>query len=193
MSSQTSGSAPPRLGRQPSALQGPAADRSQYLDTVGVREFEVEQYDVGDRLVSELTKAISKLEVGEGTEIAEAGFVEAAMRVLARQGYAHTSLMDIANEVGMSKGAAGFFNGAVAEWAKDAAGSDAALLAEATQAREKAAAAMTDFNAWLEKDLASRSNGAYAIGDFPDATSFGSDAVNAFSSVIAASFLPSRA
>ena len=66
--------------------------------------------------------------------------------------------------VGMSKGAAGFFNASVADWAKEAAGSDTALLAEATQAREKAAAAMTDFNAWLEKDLAPRSSGAYAIG-----------------------------
>jgi AcrR family transcriptional regulator len=39
------------------------------------------------------------------SEISVAHIVEAAMRVLARQGYAHTSLMDIANEVGMSKGA----------------------------------------------------------------------------------------
>lgn len=39
------------------------------------------------------------------SEISVAHIVEATMRVLARQGYAHTSLMDIANEVGMSKGA----------------------------------------------------------------------------------------
>jgi AcrR family transcriptional regulator len=39
------------------------------------------------------------------SEISVAHIVEAAMRVLARQGYAHSSLMDIANEVGMSKGA----------------------------------------------------------------------------------------
>jgi AcrR family transcriptional regulator len=39
------------------------------------------------------------------SEISVAHIVEAAMRVLARQGYARTSLMDIANEVGMSKGA----------------------------------------------------------------------------------------
>jgi AcrR family transcriptional regulator len=39
------------------------------------------------------------------SEISIAHIVEATMRVLARQGYAHTSLMDIANEVGMSKGA----------------------------------------------------------------------------------------
>ena len=39
------------------------------------------------------------------SEISVAHIVDAAMRVLARQGYAHSSLMDIANEVGMSKGA----------------------------------------------------------------------------------------
>ena len=39
------------------------------------------------------------------SEISVAHIVEAALRVLARQGYAHSSLMDIANEVGMSKGA----------------------------------------------------------------------------------------
>lgn len=39
------------------------------------------------------------------SKISIASIVDAAMRVLARQGYARTSLMDIANEVGMSKGA----------------------------------------------------------------------------------------
>jgi AcrR family transcriptional regulator len=39
------------------------------------------------------------------SEISVAHIIEATMRVLARQGYARTSLMDIANEVGMSKGA----------------------------------------------------------------------------------------
>lgn len=39
------------------------------------------------------------------SQISIGHIVEAAMRVLARQGYARTSLMDIANEVGMSKGA----------------------------------------------------------------------------------------
>jgi AcrR family transcriptional regulator len=39
------------------------------------------------------------------SEISVAHIVDATIRVLARQGYAHTSLMDIANEVGMSKGA----------------------------------------------------------------------------------------
>jgi AcrR family transcriptional regulator len=39
------------------------------------------------------------------SEISVAHIVEATTRVLARQGYANTSLMDIAKEVGMSKGA----------------------------------------------------------------------------------------
>ncbi len=39
------------------------------------------------------------------SEFSQAQIVQAAIRVLARQGYAHTSLMDIAREAGMSKGA----------------------------------------------------------------------------------------
>ena len=39
------------------------------------------------------------------SKISIASIVDAAVRVIARQGYAHTSLMDIASEVGMSKGA----------------------------------------------------------------------------------------
>ena len=39
------------------------------------------------------------------SKISIASIVDAALRVLARQGYARTSLMDIASEVGMSKGA----------------------------------------------------------------------------------------
>jgi len=64
----------------------------------------------------------------------------------------------------MAKGSAGFLQGAVAAWAKDAAGADAALLSEFTDANGKAAAAVTDFAAWLENDLAPRSQGQYAIG-----------------------------
>ncbi len=37
--------------------------------------------------------------------ISAAQIVAAAIRVVARQGYAHTSLKDIADEAGMSKGA----------------------------------------------------------------------------------------
>jgi uncharacterized protein (DUF885 family) len=64
----------------------------------------------------------------------------------------------------MSKGTAGFLEGAVAHWAKDAAGSDAALLKEFTDANTKAVAAVREFGAWLEKDVVPRSNGQYAIG-----------------------------
>lgn len=39
------------------------------------------------------------------SEVSQAQIVQAAIRVLARQGYARTSLMDIAKEAGMSKGA----------------------------------------------------------------------------------------
>jgi AcrR family transcriptional regulator len=39
------------------------------------------------------------------SQVSIAQIIEATIRVLARQGYANTSLMDIANEVGMSKGA----------------------------------------------------------------------------------------
>ena len=64
----------------------------------------------------------------------------------------------------MSKGAGGFLQGTVSAWAKDAAGSDAALLADFNDANGKAVAAVNDYGAWLEKDLAPRSNGKYAIG-----------------------------
>jgi AcrR family transcriptional regulator len=39
------------------------------------------------------------------SEVSSAQIVQAAIRVLAKQGYARTSLMDIAQEAGMSKGA----------------------------------------------------------------------------------------
>ena len=64
----------------------------------------------------------------------------------------------------MSKGSAGFLQGAVAAWAKDAAGGDAALAAEFADANGKAATAVSDFSAWLEKEVVPRSNGKYAIG-----------------------------
>ena len=64
----------------------------------------------------------------------------------------------------MAKGSGGFLKGAVVTWAKDAAGGDAALLAEFTEADEKAAAAVANYAAWLETDLSPRSDGKYAIG-----------------------------
>ncbi|MFP2925291.1 DUF885 domain-containing protein [Pyxidicoccus sp. 3LG] len=65
----------------------------------------------------------------------------------------------------MSKGSVGFFEGSVARWAKDAAGSDAALLAEFTEANAQAVAAVKDFTRWLEQDLLPRSTGSYALGE----------------------------
>jgi uncharacterized protein (DUF885 family) len=64
----------------------------------------------------------------------------------------------------MSKGSIGFFERSVAEWAHDAAGSDAALRASFDQANAAALAATRAFATWLETDLAPRSHGSYAIG-----------------------------
>jgi uncharacterized protein (DUF885 family) len=64
----------------------------------------------------------------------------------------------------MAKGSAGYFEGTVARWAKETAGSDAALLQSFDAANAKVVAATRDFAAWLEKDLLPRSKGSYAIG-----------------------------
>jgi uncharacterized protein (DUF885 family) len=64
----------------------------------------------------------------------------------------------------MAKGSAGFLQGALTEFATKAAANDPALAKEFTEANEKAVAALNDFGTWLEKDLAPRSNGSYAIG-----------------------------
>jgi uncharacterized protein (DUF885 family) len=64
----------------------------------------------------------------------------------------------------MAKGSAGYFAGTVARWAKEAAGSDAALWKDFEQANAQVVAATRDFASWLEKDLLPRSKGSYAIG-----------------------------
>jgi uncharacterized protein (DUF885 family) len=64
----------------------------------------------------------------------------------------------------MAKGSAGYFSGTVAEWAKQAAGSDAALWKEFERTNSQVVAATRDFASWLEKDLLPRSKGTYAIG-----------------------------
>jgi len=64
----------------------------------------------------------------------------------------------------MARGSVGFLDGAVRQWAQTAAGNDAALLAQFEQAHGPALAAARDFADWLQKDLAPRSRGAYAIG-----------------------------
>lgn len=64
----------------------------------------------------------------------------------------------------MAKGSAGFLEGALAAWAKDSAAGDPAVLKEFGDSNARAIAALKDFAAWLEKDLAPRSKGKYAIG-----------------------------
>ena len=64
----------------------------------------------------------------------------------------------------MTKGSAGYFAGTLAQWAKDAAGSDTALWKQFEQANSRVIAATKDFASWLEKDLLPRSKGNYAIG-----------------------------
>jgi uncharacterized protein (DUF885 family) len=65
----------------------------------------------------------------------------------------------------MTKGSVGFFEGSVTQWATDAAGGDAALLAEFTHANAQAVAAVKDFARWLEQDLLPLSTGSYALGE----------------------------
>jgi len=64
-----------------------------------------------------------------------------------------------------AQGSVGFFEGSVASWAKEAAGSDAALWKEFEEANRQVVAATRDFAGWLEKDLLPRSKGSYAIGE----------------------------
>src|SRR5262249_15220771 len=65
----------------------------------------------------------------------------------------------------MCKGSVGYFEGSLAQWAKGAAGGDAALLAEFDKANASAVAEARSLETWLEKDLLPRSKGDYAIGD----------------------------
>jgi hypothetical protein len=64
----------------------------------------------------------------------------------------------------MSKGSIGFFEGSVAEWARQAAGPDKALLDSFNESNARLTSAMRDFSVWLETDLKPRSTGKYAIG-----------------------------
>ena len=64
----------------------------------------------------------------------------------------------------MARGSIGFFEKAVAAWAREAAGGDEALLARFQQANAGAASAAREFAQWLQDDLLPRSNGSYAIG-----------------------------
>ncbi len=64
----------------------------------------------------------------------------------------------------MSRGSAGYLENTVAAWAQQAAGEDAALLADFTSANAEAVAATKLFSAWLERDLLPASKGDFAIG-----------------------------
>jgi uncharacterized protein (DUF885 family) len=65
----------------------------------------------------------------------------------------------------MCKGSIGYFEGVVTQWAKEAAGNDAALLGEFQKANATVVAETRSLAAWLEKDLLPRSKGKYAIGE----------------------------
>lgn len=64
----------------------------------------------------------------------------------------------------IARGSAGYFAGDVANWAKEAAGGDSALLADFTTSNDAAIAATRAFAEWLQNDLLPRSKGNYAIG-----------------------------
>jgi uncharacterized protein DUF885 len=64
----------------------------------------------------------------------------------------------------IAKGSVGYFEGTVAAWAKDAAGGDAALAKEFSDANGAVIVATRDFATWLQTDLLPRSKGSYAIG-----------------------------
>src|SRR5262249_10867820 len=66
--------------------------------------------------------------------------------------------------VRMASGSVGFFEGSVAQWAREAAAGDAALLQRFEAQNAQTIAATREFANWLEKDLHPRSHGAYAIG-----------------------------
>jgi uncharacterized protein (DUF885 family) len=65
----------------------------------------------------------------------------------------------------MAKGSGGFFEGAVATWARQAAGEDKELLAAFEVANAQVVTAVRQFLNWLEVDLTPRSTGRYAIGE----------------------------
>ncbi|HEU4405783.1 MAG TPA: DUF885 domain-containing protein [Polyangiaceae bacterium] len=66
--------------------------------------------------------------------------------------------------VRMAGGSVGYFEKTLPGWAKQAAGSDAALFASFEAANKKVVEATKAFSAWLKADLKPRSKGKYAIG-----------------------------
>ena len=64
----------------------------------------------------------------------------------------------------IARGSVGFFKSNVANWAKDAAGNDTALLNEFAMANTAAANSLQEATNWLEKTMLPKSKGPYAIG-----------------------------
>src|SRR5438093_7287612 len=64
----------------------------------------------------------------------------------------------------IAHGSVGFFKSNVANWAKDAAGNDTALLNEFAKANTAAANSLREATNWLEKTMLPKSKGPYAIG-----------------------------
>lgn len=71
-------------------------------------------------------------------------------------------LTDLA--IRMARGSVWYLENTVADWAKEAAGSDVGALAAFEDANADAIAAAKSFSEWLAKDLLPRSNGSFAIG-----------------------------
>ena len=66
--------------------------------------------------------------------------------------------------VRMARGSIGFFKDSVADWAKNAAGSDTALLNDFVAANAAVIKSLQDSADWLESTLLPKSTGVYAIG-----------------------------
>ena len=66
--------------------------------------------------------------------------------------------------IGMGDGAIDFFRDSVPDWAREAAGKDAELLAEFDAADAAVVKSLEDGVGWMKKDLLPRSRGRYAIG-----------------------------
>lgn len=71
-------------------------------------------------------------------------------------------LTDLA--IRIAGGSVGFFRNDVAQWARDAAGTDTAALNAFTAANDSVVAGMSAADVWLKSELVPRSHGAFAIG-----------------------------
>lgn len=69
---------------------------------------------------------------------------------------------DLAIEI--ARGSVGFFEGTIANWAREAGASSPELLKAFEEANQAAIKSLNDAAEWLQKDLLPRSTGQYAIG-----------------------------